>query len=222
MGCNPSKFKGANRPVEQVSWDDCQLFISKLNSLTGKKFRLPTYEEWKFASLGGKKSKSYRYYGSDSLDTVAWYEKNSGKETHPVRTKTPNELGLYDMNGNVWEWCLDMYEDLYERYKSSSRPSPVDASSGYHRLLGGSYLSNSERCLSSLLIHESDRSFIDAGLRLVLCSNCHNVIDKNILLNKVSTKDRSESTESSVASIDDMDYRDNGWPIDGDWPWYCP
>ena len=107
MGNNPSNFKGDNLPVEKVSWDDCQKFISKLNAMTGKQFRLPTEAEWEYAARGGNKSCGNLYSGSYNIDDVAWYHNNSGSKTHSVGTKDPNELGLYDMTGNVSEWCQD-------------------------------------------------------------------------------------------------------------------
>ncbi len=110
MGDNPSKFKGnLKRPVECVSWLDCQEFIKKLNTITGKRFHLPTEAQWEYAARGGMKNNDLKYAGSSDLDSVAWYENNSGKTTHPVAQKNPNELGLYDMIGNVWEWCHDGY-----------------------------------------------------------------------------------------------------------------
>jgi len=105
MGSNPSMHqKGDNYPVENVSWDDTQEFINKLNSLTGKNYRLPTEMEWKYAARGGNKSKGYKYSGSNNIQDVAWFEDNANGSTHPVGTKQPNELGIYDMTGNVREW----------------------------------------------------------------------------------------------------------------------
>ena len=99
MGSNPSRFKGDNLPVEQVSWDDVQEFLRKLNAMTGKRYRLPTEAEWEFAARGGNSSRGYKYSGSNSLGSVAWYYDNSGSRTHAVGTKSPNELGIYDMSG---------------------------------------------------------------------------------------------------------------------------
>ena len=126
MENNPSHFKGLRKPVESVSWNDCQEFISKLNSLTGKRFRLPTEAEWEFAARGGNNSRGYKYGGGSNLDDVAWYKENSGSRTHDVGTKLANELGLYDMNGNVLEWCSDWYGS----YDNSSQTNPRGAESG--------------------------------------------------------------------------------------------
>lgn len=109
MGYNYSRFKGANLPADRISWDDCQLFLSKLNELTGQNFALPTEAQWEYAARGGNKSAGYQYSGSNNIDEVAWYGGNSGSRCHPVASKKPNELGLYDMTGNVWEWCSDYY-----------------------------------------------------------------------------------------------------------------
>ena len=134
MGNNPSEFRGDNqRPVENVSWNDCQEFIKKLNRLTGKNFRLPTEAEWEYAARGGSKSKGYKYSGSNNPDAVAWYNKNSGRKTHPVATKQSSELGLYDMSGNVWEWCYDWRG----KYKSNSQTNPTGSSAGSFRVLRG-------------------------------------------------------------------------------------
>jgi formylglycine-generating enzyme required for sulfatase activity len=136
MGNNPSWFRGPKRPVESVRWNDCQEFISRLNTITGRKFRLPTEAEWEFAARGGNRTLGYKYAGSNTLDEVAWYSENSGKATHEVATKLPNELVLYDMEGNVEEWC----QDWYGKYNSSSQTNPTGPSSGPGRVArGGSY-----------------------------------------------------------------------------------
>ena len=136
MGSNPSKFKGDNLPVENVSWNDSQEFISKLNSMTGRKFRLPTEAEWEYAARGGKKSRGYQYSGSSNISDVAWGPNNSDKKTHSVGKKQSNELGLYDMTGNVSEWC----QDWYGSYVRSSQINPIGAVSGSYRVnRGGSW-----------------------------------------------------------------------------------
>ena len=146
MGSNPSRFTGNNqRPVENVSWNDCQEFIRRLNSLTGKKFRLPTEAEWEYAARGGKHSKDYvyKYSGSNNVDEVAWYDSNSGNKTHPVKTKKANKLGLYDMSGNVWEWCNDWYGKDY--YRNSPQSNPKGPSEGEYRVLRGGSWRNLDR-----------------------------------------------------------------------------
>ena len=166
MGGNPSIFKGANRPVESVSWNDCQSFIEKLNSMTGQNFRLPTEAEWEYAARGGKKSQRYKYSGSNTLDNVAWYFENSGGETHEVMTKSPNELGIYDMSGNVEEWCDDRYGD----YSSNSQPNPISQSlSSSYVNRGGSWISNVRNCRVSYRFGSSRGSQnFNQGLRLAL------------------------------------------------------
>ena len=133
MGNNPSNFKGDNLPVEEVSWEDCQTFIGKLNDLTGKRFRLPTEAEWEYAARGGKRSNHTQYSGGSNIDDVAWYDGNSGSKTHPVKTKNPNELGLYDMSGNVHEWC----QDWYGSYSSNAQTNPTGPDSGSDRVFRG-------------------------------------------------------------------------------------
>jgi len=109
MGNNPSNFKGDSNPVENILWKDCQDFIKELNTKTVRKFRLPKEDEWEYAARGGNKTHNYVYSGSKNLAEVGWYQNNSGGRTHPVGKKKPNELGIYDMSGNVWEWCEDLF-----------------------------------------------------------------------------------------------------------------
>jgi len=166
MGNNPSKFVGDDRPVEHVSWLDCQEFISRLNYLTGRKFRLPTEAEWEYAARGGNKRKATPYSGSKDLGSVAWYVANSENETHPVASKTPNELGLYDMSGNVGEWC----SDYYGQYSSEKQTDPQGVSAGTCRVYrGGSWLTVADYTRCSCRSYYPDNkgeNFI--GLRLVL------------------------------------------------------
>ena len=164
MGNNPSKFKGDNLPVEHVSWKDCQKFLSKLNRITGKMFRLPTEAEWEYAARGGNKSRGYQYSGSNNLSDVAWYDDNSGNKTHAVGTKQPNELGIYDMSGNVLEWC----QDRYGKYNSSSQINPTGVNSGSNRVFRGGR-GNARSCRSSFRFGITPRfrnKYL--GLRLVL------------------------------------------------------
>ena len=130
MGSNPSRFKGADLPVERVSWEDCHEFIGRLNALTGLNFKLPTEAQWEYAARGGRLSKGYKYSGSNNLGEVGWYGSNSGNCTHRVGEKQPNELGLYDMSGNVREWCEDWYGD----YRITSQRDPLGAASGSGRV----------------------------------------------------------------------------------------
>ena len=168
MGRNPSYFIGDNRPVEHVSWDDCQDFVRKLNSLTGLNFSLPTEVQWEYAARGGKNSRGYQYSGSNDIGSVAWYTDNSGGKTHPVGIKQANELGLYDMSGNVGEWCSDWYGKSY--YSSSPQTDPTGPSSGLCRVLrGGSWNLDASRC------RVADRNFnsvfcryYNIGMRLAL------------------------------------------------------
>ena len=139
MGKNPSKFHGKNHPVEWITWDDCQVFIAKLNALTHQHFRLPTETEWEYAARGGCYSKHYRYAGSNSLEEVAWCWKNTvvlKKKHQPVLQKKPNELGLYDMTGNVSEWC----QDYYNPYGEDPMQEPANLARRNFRIIrGGSY-----------------------------------------------------------------------------------
>lgn len=135
MGSNPSSLKGAQLPVHNVSWDDCQEFINKLNDVTGLWFSLPTEAEWEFAARGGNKTLDYLYSGSNNIGDVAWYNENSGGLPHEVKTKQANELGIYDMSGNVMEWCQDWYGP--NTYSQEVKPDPTGPESGMVRVLRG-------------------------------------------------------------------------------------
>ena len=166
MGSNPSNWKGKRLPVERVSWEECQTFISKLNSITGNQYRLPTEAEWEYAARGGNRSNGYKYSGSNTLGNVAWYDYNSGDKTHEVMTKSPNELGLYDMSGNVMEWCSDWFGG----YLSSDQTNPKGASSGSYRVIRGGSWDDSARCCRVSYHFSLMPSFryTGLGLRLVL------------------------------------------------------
>ena len=147
MGSNPSsnqKYADCYRcPVESVSWNEVQEFIKKLNEITGKTYRLPTEAEWEYAARGGKKSRGYKYSGSDNIEEVAWYKKNRQVTTLPVGTKKSNELGIYDMSGNVYEWC----KDWFGYYTKHLQTNPKGANSGsQHVIRGGSWVDKAKDC----------------------------------------------------------------------------
>lgn len=165
MGENPSRFtESDDNPVEGVNWGQCQRFISRLNELTNLNFRLPTEAEWEFAARGGNLSKGTLYAGSDDYEDVAWIGENDGKQTHPVRGKKPNELGLYDMTGNVWEWT----SSGFSKYGTEPKLQPTDG--GYLFVYrGGGYISSDRQ---SSVYHRSYGQLTDSnhyiGLRLAL------------------------------------------------------
>lgn len=168
MGYNPSYFPGDNKPVDGVSWNDCQAFINQLNNITGAKFRLPTEAEWEFSARGGNLSKGYKFSGSDELNVVAWNVKNSANTTHDIGTKSPNELGLYDMSGNVTEWCSDWYDGSY--YRLSPNSNPQGPSTGTSRVARGGSFSDGLFCEVSnrLLFSQPDSRNSGYGFRLAL------------------------------------------------------
>lgn len=164
---NPSEFSNCdNCPVEQVSWNDVQEFIKKLNQKTGKNYRLPTEAEWEYAARGGNQSKGYKYSGSNNSEDVGWYVNNSGRKTHPVGQKKANELGIYDMSGNVWEWCSDWYGS----YSSVSQQNPQGPDSGTERVNRGGGCLSGERYarVSYRYTWDPDFKFNYLGFRLVL------------------------------------------------------
>ena len=182
MGDNPSVISSNNgystnlqRPVENVSWDDCQTFITKLNDLTGQNFRLPTEAEWEFAARGGNLSQGSKYAGRDDINEVAWYRNNAysvGSSsldygTHTVGTKAPNELGLYDMSGNVWEWCQDWYGAYYS---SKAQTNPIGPAAGSERVARGGGWTNAarENRVSNRGSSTPSNSSIRKGLRLAI------------------------------------------------------
>lgn len=157
MGSNPSYSKGANLPVENISWNDCKEFIERLNRETGKAFSLPSEAEWEYAARGGNRSQGYTYSGSNDIGSVAWYSGNSEWESHPVATKLANELGIYDMSGNVWEWCWDCWRDNFS--------APYNYS--YRDLRGGSWNDTPTFCrVDNRFYHSPNGSLGYFGLRL--------------------------------------------------------
>lgn len=177
MGDNPSQFKGKDNPVENVSYDMCIEFIDKFNliinrKLGGMRFALPTEAQWEFAARGGNKSCGYKYSGSNILDDIAWYEENSGSTTHPVAQKQSNELGLYDMSGNVYEWCRDWYGD-YLPYSQTDPTGPIKPDIFMYRAgricRGGSFTDNSSKCRVSYRDDAGPSWYsYDIGFRLAL------------------------------------------------------
>ena len=166
LGTQPSYNKGISLPVEQVSWGDCMEFLLKLNQMTGQNFRLPTEAEWEYAARGGKKGKGYQYSGNYAVGEVAWFWNNSSEKTHPVKSKKPNELGIYDMSGNVWEWCQDWYGD----YPDKPLTNPKGPTTGLVRVVrGGCFKSDSPFCRTAFR-YSNDPTYTsgELGFRLAL------------------------------------------------------
>ena len=167
MGNNPSRFtENVQCPVEQVSWNDCHAFITKLNQLTGRNFRMPTEAEWEFAARGGNLSKGYTYSGSNNCSDVAWFSDNSNWKTHAVATKAPNELGIYDMSGNVVEWC----NDWSYNYTSAPQVNPQGPATGTARMYrNGSWAEDARSCrIARREYNDPDIANSLVGMRLAL------------------------------------------------------
>jgi len=182
MKTNPSYHKNANRPVECVSWNNAKKFCKKLNRrerkagrlLAGYKYRLPTEAEWEYAARGGNKGDGYEYSGSNDIDKVAWYGPNSDKQTHAVGTKAANEIGIHDMSGNVWEWCLDSCNKsgvvcglVTDTYKNGIKDPFCNSS--YHVFRGGGWYRNKKLCrVANRAGNSPDRKLYYLGFRIVL------------------------------------------------------
>jgi formylglycine-generating enzyme required for sulfatase activity len=167
MGTNPSKFKTcASCPVENVSWFDVQKYLKKLNEKTGKKYRLPTEAEWEYAARGGNKSQNYSYSGSNDIEKVSWYKDNSNGKTQPCGTKKPNELGIYDMSGNVREWCSDWYDNVY--YAHSKTKNPTGPKSATEKVCRGGSWSSIYEVLTTRGEPEPDTHSDFLGFRIVV------------------------------------------------------
>lgn len=176
MGSNPSDFKGSDLPVDNVTWEACQVFVTRLNKLlhdSGRlagdmSFHLPTEAQWEYAARGGHMSKGYTYAGSNDINAVAWTRGNAGNRTHPVGAKAPNELGLYDMSGNVWEWV----QDYYAPYKAVDQVDPVnnsDKSSGLVIKRGGSWYYAQEERFTTAFRYGYYTGVTDSSIGLRLC-----------------------------------------------------
>lgn len=226
----------SNLPIIGKSWEDCQIFIQRLNVQTGRCFRLPTEAEWEYAARGGKQSKGYKFAGSNLLDEVAWYDKNSGGKIHPVRMKKPNELGLYDMSGNVWEWCADWYGE-YERAEEGEEETahnPKGPKKGSQRVVRGAsstYYARSCRVSCRLGFEPTGKNYDGTGLRLAMdepgtqsAQGGNEKLSSNPFMGTTGTNKKSTGNTSTGTSANSGHY----WPPTGPsgggrkrkvWPW---
>ena len=190
MNENPSGFQGDDHPVERVTWQSCQDFVSRLTAITGIEFRLPTESEWEFAARGGLNTHYYQYSGSDNLDEVGWYGGNDGGTTHPVGLLKPNELGIYDMTGNVFEWCQDYYGD----YDMMPAESPTGPESGETRVRrGGSWGGSTHGTRVSFRIYELENiRYNYIGLRLAATT----IPDDNVALTSAPSISESQQPKN--------------------------
>lgn len=199
MGNNPSYYKSIYHPVENITWNDCQAFIRKLNDLTNRNFRLPTEAEWEFAARGGNRSNGYKYAGANTLDYVAWNDGNSNGTTHNVGLKSPNELGLYDMTGNVREWCQDGYEQNY--YQLSPKNNPQGPPSGSFRMVRGASWIDAATCRISFRSYYSpDFSSAAIGFRLVMTDKNNNIHANSSSL--ITTQVGDSDVDTSIKNYD--------------------
>ncbi len=169
MGNNPSNFQGFHQPVESVTWNDIQEFINRLNHIAPRKYRLPTEGEWEYAARGGHNmsQKQYLFAGSDRLKDVGWYSKNSNNVTMEVGLKYPNELGIYDMSGNVWEWCGDWYSDGFyaDCRKAGIKLNPIGPKKGKSKVIrGGVGMFGSHSCL----LHFEARAILNLAIAMLV------------------------------------------------------
>ena len=213
MGSNPSDFKGNKLPVESVSWKDSQKFIKKLNKITGLNFRMPTEAEWEYAARGGNRSKGYKYSGSNDIGSIVWYDDNSSGKTHNVATKAPNELGLYDMSGNVSEWCGDLYGD----YSSGMQINPMGSSSGSFRVRrGGGWCNKASGCrVSNRANNKPNGRFNAVGLRLVMIDGekSSNFVGKTYEVNDVTfDMVKVKGGKFTMGALDEFDAYDRDKP----------
>ena len=205
MGYNPSQFTGnENHPVENVSWDEAAQFCRKLSQLTGKKYLLPTEAQWEYAARGGNQSQGYKYSGSNSPQYIAWYDSNSSSESRAVKQKSPNELGLYDMSGNVLEWCSDWYNEGY--YRISAQNNPTGQTSGTHRVLrGGSWRGSEDNCRVSHRRHGSPTTRSSSiGFRVVCLSTNTNQSTTKTTSTAPSAKESTPDYGEAFVRVEQM------------------
>ena len=196
MGDNHSSFKGPQKPVINVSWNYCQEFIKKLNQITGREYRLPSEAEWEFAARGGNNSIGYKYSGSKNLDVVGWYESNSGGGIHDVGGRMPNQIGLYDMSGNINEWCIDWYG----HYSADSIENPIGPKEGSKRVArGGSWKSKCFNCgVTNRYYASPHMSYDDIGIRLCIGTSNGNISGRPL----VKEESNSVTITKKIENID--------------------